>query len=485
MSRPIPFQRRPLAAVVAMACGALPGLAHAVPAARIDFATAGVEAVGADGARRTVAKGAEIRVGDAVETNAGRAWLRFTDGGYLSLQPGSVFRVDDYNFSGSEDGSEKGFFSLLKGGLRTITGAIGHRNAANYRVQTPVATIGIRGTEYLAVLGDSLTVSCGQGVCVVTNEAGETVLQAGQTVYIEDENSSGQRQTRKPVLPPAPPVEFIAPEDRDDSGNPVVVIPPPPEEEEPPPPEEPVQLLPDGPGYTLAANYGVDGGEASLLESPVTVDFNEESEMESYVGSAGARGTAQFADTGADAIIGWGRWSGGTTEGESPHPIPLGEDDRSFHYVVGKETPELPNDVIGTYALMGATTPTFSDGGEGGENDFGTPVSVTGSLAANFSTSEIVTSLHVDYTGNDLDIDTDPISIIPGTARFDATGNWAEGGPCSGGCPTRITGFFAGPNAERVGYAYGVQVFAPGPNYGISGAAVFRLTGMAPVVEPD
>lgn len=483
MSQPIPFPRHPLAAVMALACGALPAAAPAAVPARVDFATAGVEAVGSDGARRALAKGAEVRVGDAVETNAGRAWLRFSDGGYISLQPGSVFRVDDYNFSGAEDGSEKGFFSLLKGGLRTITGAIGHRNSAAYRVKTPVATIGIRGTEYLAVLGDSLTVSCGQGVCVVTNEAGEVVLQAGQTVYIEDEDSTGQLQTMKPVLPPAPPVEFRSTEDRDDSGDPVVVVPPELVEPEPPP-EEPVQLLPDGAGYTLAATFAVDGdgAEGTFLEAPVTADFNQDSELESYTGSFGARGTAKFADTGADAIIGWGRWTEGTTEGDTfPHPLPLDQGNESFHYVIGKETPELPADVIGTYALIGATTPTFSDGAEGG-GDFGDPVSVTGALAANFATGEVQTTIVLDFTGNDLEIDSGLMNIVPGTARFGGTGSWANGGPCSS-CTTAIAGFFAGPNAERAGYAYDVYVTA-GANHHVYGAAVFRQTGLVPF-DPD
>ncbi|MEQ8662219.1 MAG: FecR family protein, partial [Gammaproteobacteria bacterium] len=170
----IPFRRRTLATFIACACGAVPlATSAAVRAGKVDFAVGDVTATGADGSVRGLAKGAAIRVGDTIETRAGRAWLRFTDGGYMSLQPGSEFRVDDYHFEDREDGQERSFFSLLKGGVRAITGLIGKSNRAGYRVTTPVATIGIRGTEYLAQLGDSLTVSCGEGVCVVTNEAGE------------------------------------------------------------------------------------------------------------------------------------------------------------------------------------------------------------------------------------------------------------------------------------------------------------------------
>lgn len=70
----------------------------------------------------------------------------------VSLQPQSEFRIDDYQYAGQTDGQEKGFFSLLKGGLRTITGWVGRTHRENYKVTTNVATIGIRGTEYSAVL---------------------------------------------------------------------------------------------------------------------------------------------------------------------------------------------------------------------------------------------------------------------------------------------------------------------------------------------
>ena len=51
-------------------------------------------------------------------------------------------------------GASHAFFSLLKGGFRTVSGLIGKINHEDYSVATPVATIGIRGTDYLTVLCD-------------------------------------------------------------------------------------------------------------------------------------------------------------------------------------------------------------------------------------------------------------------------------------------------------------------------------------------
>lgn len=49
----------------------------------------------------------------------------------------------------------RAFFKLLKGGFRAVSGLIGKVDRNEYRVDTPVATIGIRGTDYLLVLCDA------------------------------------------------------------------------------------------------------------------------------------------------------------------------------------------------------------------------------------------------------------------------------------------------------------------------------------------
>ncbi|HSW13685.1 MAG TPA: hypothetical protein VLI06_12645 [Solimonas sp.] len=56
--------------------------------------------------------------------------------------------------AGAPPGS-RAFFKLLKGGFRAVSGLIGKVDRNEYRVSTPVATIGIRGTDYLLVLCDA------------------------------------------------------------------------------------------------------------------------------------------------------------------------------------------------------------------------------------------------------------------------------------------------------------------------------------------
>lgn len=179
MNKPT-FNLNRQALIAAMISAAFPLNSHAA-VGRVEFAVGGVNVLGQDGIARNLTKGGEINNGDTIQTIDGRAQIRFSDGGYISLQPNTEFKVEDYAYNGKSDGSEKGFFSLVKGGLRAITGAIGHTNKQAYRVNTPVATIGIRGTEYLAQYNNTkLLVKVGDGAVYLVNSAGDIVLYKGQ-----------------------------------------------------------------------------------------------------------------------------------------------------------------------------------------------------------------------------------------------------------------------------------------------------------------
>ena len=74
------------------------------------------------------------------------------DGAEIYLKGDSVIKISEYVItSGFDDGSSS-ILDLIRGGLRKITGAIGASALSNYRVQTGLATIGIRGTEYVIKL---------------------------------------------------------------------------------------------------------------------------------------------------------------------------------------------------------------------------------------------------------------------------------------------------------------------------------------------
>ncbi len=145
---------RPSATAAAVLSALIPVSAQG-EAGRVNFATGVVQATNGDGVRRALAKGSVVMSGDTITTaNGSLAHIRFNDGAYVSLKSNSNFRIDEYRYEEEEAEQSRGFFSLLKGGLRTITGLIGKRDNNNYRMSTSVATIGIRGTHYDLEVGE-------------------------------------------------------------------------------------------------------------------------------------------------------------------------------------------------------------------------------------------------------------------------------------------------------------------------------------------
>ena len=96
-----------------------------------------------------LARGDGIQSGDTLHVGeTSNMQVRFTDESIIALRSNSVFRIDDYKFE-SNNNLGKSFFSLVKGGMRSITGLIGKFNRENYAVKATSATIGIRGTHFV------------------------------------------------------------------------------------------------------------------------------------------------------------------------------------------------------------------------------------------------------------------------------------------------------------------------------------------------
>lgn len=147
----------PIALVLILA----PAMAQAA-AGRVLMAAGDAVAV-RDGKEVKLAAGAAINDRDVLRTGTGsNLQVRMTDESVVALKERTTLSIDQYRFNGQQDGSERAFYRLLKGGFRTISGLIGKTNRANYEVRTSVATIGIRGTAYSLAL-------CEAGSCINAN----------------------------------------------------------------------------------------------------------------------------------------------------------------------------------------------------------------------------------------------------------------------------------------------------------------------------
>jgi hypothetical protein len=167
-----------------------------------------------DGKEIPAPRDTAVLAGDLLRTGASsNAQLRLQDGAIIALRPNSDFKINAFNYSGKADGSESASLSLLKGGVRAVTGVIGRTNRDNLKVDAVVATIGIRGTGFNVVLCDAacqalhptakggLYAGVFEGRIAVDNAAGSAVeLGLNQFLHVADAQSAPTRLLAPPAL---------------------------------------------------------------------------------------------------------------------------------------------------------------------------------------------------------------------------------------------------------------------------------------------
>lgn len=129
---------------------------------------------------------------DKLITQAGsKLMFRLQDKTKISLAENTEFELSQYRFDQVAETSDVRF-KMVKGAFRTLSGLIGKQANPMLEIETPMATIGIRGTEFWGgfIFSDALDVTMlsGKGIYIENefgrvdiNEAGlGTTVQPGQ-----------------------------------------------------------------------------------------------------------------------------------------------------------------------------------------------------------------------------------------------------------------------------------------------------------------
>ena len=118
-----------------------------------------------NGGSRELKQGDFVYESDEILTS-GRSFavLQFTDGAKVTVRPDSTLIIEQYLYAGHEN--DEATLNLVSGGLRVITGAMAKSNPENYKVKTPVALMGVRGTEFSIML-------CGDEICAEDQMSGD------------------------------------------------------------------------------------------------------------------------------------------------------------------------------------------------------------------------------------------------------------------------------------------------------------------------
>ena len=177
--------------------------AHAADAiARVQTVQGEVTAHAPDAAARVLRVGSELFTRDRIisRQNA-RIRITFNDESSVSLGPRSELTLDRYD----PDSDDPGFaIRVTKGIFRVVSGLIARNHPASYRVNTPVATIGIRGTQFGGEVQETSAVivllepSDGRSTAIeVSNEFGAVIVdRPGFGTEVPDASSPPSPQRR-------------------------------------------------------------------------------------------------------------------------------------------------------------------------------------------------------------------------------------------------------------------------------------------------
>lgn len=104
----------------------------------------------ADDAREQVRKGTVVRVSDRIITEAsGHVHVRFVDEALVAVRPDSQLEIQRYDFNAANPAASSIKLNLVEGVTRAISGEGAHAARERFRLNTPIAAIGVRGTDFV------------------------------------------------------------------------------------------------------------------------------------------------------------------------------------------------------------------------------------------------------------------------------------------------------------------------------------------------
>ena len=156
-------------------------------------------AVSKDRVSRSLTAGDRVYLGDKLITGEdGFMRLHMVDDALLDLRCFSIMVIEEYSLAGK---NRRSIFNLLQGSIRKVTGGIGKWADDVYELRTPVAGVGVRGTEYalrvfqskgcdgtVDTKDDGLYLKVIKGIVDVHNNktARKTEVVKGDTLYVKN-----------------------------------------------------------------------------------------------------------------------------------------------------------------------------------------------------------------------------------------------------------------------------------------------------------
>jgi len=148
------------------------GPAQVLLAAKKGEAAAPVQAV--------LSRGFKLSVGDQIVTGAGgHVHVRFVDGAFVAVRSDSQLTIEHYSYRADQPERSTVKFQLSQGTARSITGRAGEASKDRFRLNTPVAAIGVRGTDFVVLTQDAESRAVVNRGAIVVAPIGQGCLAEG------------------------------------------------------------------------------------------------------------------------------------------------------------------------------------------------------------------------------------------------------------------------------------------------------------------
>ena len=131
-----------------------------------------------------VTKGLKLLENDLLTTaSRSKAQVVLNDDTVITIGPESEYLFERFQ----ESGEVEVMMQLKRGFFKTVTGKIGKIAPQRFKIKTKAATIGIRGTQFMAYVQDEEEkIGCIQGEIIVWTADGEYIVTAGNMLIYKE-----------------------------------------------------------------------------------------------------------------------------------------------------------------------------------------------------------------------------------------------------------------------------------------------------------
>ncbi|MCC6202376.1 MAG: FecR domain-containing protein [Gammaproteobacteria bacterium] len=189
-------------------------------AGRVILARGQSTATSLSGTERPLGNGAIVYSGDMLRTAVdGVVAVVFRDDTRIVLRPNTEFAIDNYSYRKSGPTENDGILlRVVRGGVRSLTGLLASRDRSRFRISTPAATIGVRGTGFDVYVAEHcdegrealnqqpaetdncVYVDVWDGTVDASQGSRSTVVASGQTAFAADENAAPALLAARPAF---------------------------------------------------------------------------------------------------------------------------------------------------------------------------------------------------------------------------------------------------------------------------------------------